>query len=41
VAGRIEPRFDRTTGTLDVLGAWGETTGVEEPLAALEQFLRR
>jgi uncharacterized protein YcaQ len=41
VAGRIEPRFDHSTGTLDVLGAWGETTGVEEPLAALEGFLRR
>ena len=26
VEGRIEPRFDRRTGTLEVLGAWGETT---------------
>jgi hypothetical protein len=41
VEGRIEPRFDRRTGTLEVLGAWGETTGVDEPLAALERFLQR
>lgn len=41
LVGRVEPRFDRRTGTLAVLGAWGDTSRVDEPLAALEQFLRR
>jgi uncharacterized protein YcaQ len=40
ITGRIEPRFDRRTGTLSVLGAWGDTSGVEPVLADLERFLR-
>ncbi|HEY3763946.1 MAG TPA: crosslink repair DNA glycosylase YcaQ family protein [Gaiellales bacterium] len=40
LVGRVEPRFDRATGTLELLGAWGETAGIEAPLAALERFLR-
>jgi hypothetical protein len=40
LVGRVEPRFDRKTGTLEVLGAWGETSRLDEPLADLEQFLR-
>jgi uncharacterized protein YcaQ len=39
IVGRIEPRFDRATRTLEVLGAWGDTTGVEEPLASLAAWL--
>ena len=26
LVGRIEPRFDRKTKTLEVLGAWGDTS---------------
>jgi uncharacterized protein YcaQ len=37
--GRIEPRFDRKTGTLDVLGAWGDTSQVDEALASLARWL--
>jgi uncharacterized protein YcaQ len=40
LVGRVEPRFDRTTRTLEVLGAWGDTSRLDEPLAALERFLR-
>ena len=40
LVGRVEPRFDRRTGTLEVLGAWGDTSRIDEPLAALERFLR-
>jgi uncharacterized protein YcaQ len=40
LVGRVEPRFDRTTKTLEVLGAWGDTSRLDEPLADLEQFLR-
>jgi uncharacterized protein len=40
LVGRVEPRFDRRRETLEVLGAWGDTSGIEEPLAALERFLR-
>ena len=35
IVGRIEPRFDRKTKTLEVLGAWGDTSrrgrGAREP----------
>jgi uncharacterized protein YcaQ len=41
LVGRVEPRFDRRTGTLEVLGAWGDTSRLNEPLAALERFLRK
>ena len=40
LVGRVEPRFDRKTGTLDVLGAWGDTSRLDEALASLEAFLR-
>jgi uncharacterized protein YcaQ len=40
IVGRVEPRFDRRTGTLSVLGAWGDTSQIDAPLAALERFLR-
>ena len=39
LVGRIEPRFDRKTGRLEVLGAWGDTSRVDEPLARLASFL--
>jgi uncharacterized protein YcaQ len=40
IVGRVEPVFDRKTGTLDVLGAWGDTSRLDEALASLEAFLR-
>ena len=39
--GRIEPRFDRRSGRLDVLGAWGDTSGTEPVLEQLRAFLVR
>jgi uncharacterized protein YcaQ len=39
LVGRIEPRLDRRTRTLEVLGAWGDTAGVDEPLASLAEWL--
>jgi len=39
LVGRVEPRFDRSTTTLEVLGAWGDTSRVDEPLADLAAFL--
>jgi uncharacterized protein len=40
LVGRIEPRFDRRTRTLEVLGAWGDTSRIEEGLESLAAFLR-
>jgi uncharacterized protein len=40
LVGRVEPVFDRTTGTLNVLGAWGDTSRLDEALASLGAFLR-
>ena len=40
LVGRIEPRFDRKTKTLEVLGAWGDTSRADEALASLATFLR-
>ena len=37
--GRVEPRFDRKTKTLEVLGAWGDTARLDEALASLGTFL--
>ena len=34
LVGRIEPGFDRKTRTLEVLGAWGDTSRADEALAA-------
>jgi uncharacterized protein YcaQ len=39
LVGRVEPRFDRTTRTLQVLGAWGDTSRLDEALASLAVFL--
>jgi uncharacterized protein len=39
LVGRIEPRFDRRTRTLEVLGAWGDTSRADEALDSLAEFL--
>ena len=39
LVGRAEPRFDRKTRTLEVLGAWGDTSRLDEALANLGAFL--
>ena len=39
VVGRAEPRFDRKTGTLELLGAWGDTSRLDEAVAELERWL--
>jgi uncharacterized protein YcaQ len=39
IVGRVEPRLDRKTGKLEVLGAWGDTSRLDEALAELATFL--
>src|SRR5205809_95039 len=39
LVGRAEPRFDRKTGKLELLGAWGDTSRLDGVLAELELFL--
>jgi uncharacterized protein YcaQ len=39
IVGRVEPRFDRKTKTLEVLGAWGDASRVDEGLASLAAWL--
>ncbi len=39
LVGRVEPRFDRKTRTLEVLGAWGDTSRLEEALTSLASFV--
>ena len=39
LVGRVEPRFDRKTRTLEVLGAWGETSHLDEAIDDLGRFL--
>jgi uncharacterized protein len=39
VVGRAEPRLDRRTGTLELLGAWGDTSRLEEALDDLARWL--
>jgi uncharacterized protein len=39
LVGRAEPRFDRRTRTLSVLGEWGDTSRLEEALVELRRFL--
>src|SRR5919204_1943822 len=39
LVGRVEPRFDRRSKTLEVLGAWGDTSRLDEALASLAAFL--
>jgi uncharacterized protein YcaQ len=41
LVGRVEPRFDRKTGELEVRGAWGDTSRLDEALGDLHAFLRR
>jgi uncharacterized protein YcaQ len=39
IVGRAEPRFDRKTKTLELLGAWGDTSRLDEALTDLSAFL--
>jgi hypothetical protein len=39
LVGRVEPRFDRKTKTLHVLGAWGGTSRLDEALRELAGWL--
>jgi uncharacterized protein len=39
IVGRAEPRFDRKTKTLELLGAWGDTSRLDEALTDLAAFL--
>jgi uncharacterized protein YcaQ len=39
IVGRAEPRLDRKTGTLDLLGAWGDRSRLDEALDDLASFL--
>jgi uncharacterized protein len=39
LVGRAEPRFDPKTRTLEILGAWGDTSRLDEALASLAGFL--
>jgi uncharacterized protein len=39
LVGRVEPRVERSTRTLEVLGAWGDTSRLDEALASLATFL--
>ena len=39
VVGRAEPRFDRKTGTLELLGAWGDASRLDGALADLAAWL--
>jgi uncharacterized protein YcaQ len=39
LVGRAEPRFDRKAGKLEVLGAWGDTSRLDEALEPLERWL--
>jgi uncharacterized protein YcaQ len=39
IVGRAEPRVDRKTGTLELLGAWGDTSRLDEALADLARWL--
>jgi hypothetical protein len=39
LVGRAEPRFHRGTGKLELLGAWGDTSRLDEALENLARFL--
>jgi hypothetical protein len=39
LVGRAEPRYDRNTRTLELLGAWGDTCRLDEALRDLAAFL--
>jgi hypothetical protein len=40
IVGRAEPKFDRKTGELELLGAWGEMSRLDEALNELGAWLR-
>jgi uncharacterized protein len=40
IVGRVEPRYDRRGGRLEVLGAWGDTRGLDAALGELAGWLR-
>jgi uncharacterized protein YcaQ len=40
LVGRAEPRFDRKTGKVELLGAWGDTSRLDEALSDLATWLR-
>jgi uncharacterized protein YcaQ len=40
LVGRAEPRFDRKARRLELLGAWGDTERLDEPLESLARWLR-
>ena len=39
IVGRVEPVFDKKAGKLEVLGAWGEVSRLDEVLPSLEKWL--
>jgi uncharacterized protein len=39
LVGRAEPRFDRKAGKLELLGAWGDTSRLDEALEPLGEWL--
>ncbi|MGZ4389757.1 MAG: DNA glycosylase AlkZ-like family protein [Gaiellaceae bacterium] len=39
IVGRAEPRFDRRTRLLEVVGAWGDSSRLDEALRPLAEFL--
>ena len=39
IVGRAEPRFDRKAGRLELLGAWGDTSRLDEAMDDLARFL--
>jgi uncharacterized protein len=39
IVGRAEPRFDRKTKTLEVLGEWGDTSRLDDSLESLATWL--
>jgi uncharacterized protein YcaQ len=40
IVGRAEPVYDRKTRTLKLVGAWGDTSRLDEALASLEAWLQ-
>jgi uncharacterized protein YcaQ len=39
IVGRAEPRFDRKTAKLELLGAWGDTARLDEAMGSLAEWL--
>ncbi|HEV3408117.1 MAG TPA: crosslink repair DNA glycosylase YcaQ family protein, partial [Gaiellaceae bacterium] len=39
LVGRVEPRFDRKTRALEVVGTWGDTSRLDEALTSLAAFV--